>query len=791
MSELIKTFTFGRNTLKRSVTESAVSAIRSIQRVEQGVDLTILKRDDNGSYNVIRDLISFAGVVERHEGTGRVSRLGEIYKSLHERNKEDAWRWLITRSLWLYVVPNGTDAAVNDVSRRLGISFSFFRTMLGILWHTYSLRGTERFLYYEELCATLADDSVWNRPAEELFDNIREQRKLKGGAPASDRSLLGDLEDEYEIPRDNLNTVLNKAFQQTGLFEYARHGARITGIAISSSLDSVLHNRIRFVLDNPVTYDGGDWSEYLQPRAADLPQEVSLTVTEVEEEELPSEPLDLIVPEAVAAFKDAGLRFNGELVLRFASSLLTKPFVILTGLSGSGKTKLAQAFAAWICPRHGPEPDAFQVETRVQSDKTEYRVVGSDSVAVEFESPDGTRTAIPIALIKEWISCIREKGFDRSTPPRQIRDAVAETTHYSGQINSFESHLKAAAFALLEHPAVINPPPHYEIVSVGADWTAKESCLGYADALSEGKYVRTSPIVDLILRARSDRASPYFLILDEMNLSHVERYFADFLSAMESGQEIVLHGGLSEMEGVPPRVPLPFNLFIVGTVNVDETTYVFSPKVLDRANSLEFTVEWDAVAAFLSESTQTNLPMIAGSGAKFAKAFVVEAARLDNDVSDPVRLKAEIELLFDVLGLHGSGFGFRTVKEISRFMYFHHKLSTSEWEFDSAMDAQVCQKILPKLNGSRRRLEPILCALAVLCYRPHDWDSQAQILANRDELFDESKRAGTLEDEQLHPILSPTSFGPASKASYAVSFAKIERMLRRLTTEGFASFAEA
>jgi hypothetical protein len=403
MSELIKAFTFGRNTLKRTITESAVAAIKNIQRVENGVDLTVLKRDDNGAYNVIRDLISFAGVVERQDGTGRVTRLGEIYKSLHDRNREAAWRWLITRSLWLYVVPNGTDAAVNAVSKRLDVSFSFFRTMLGLLWHMYGLPGNERFLYYEELCAILADDSAWNRSAEELFVNIRERRKLKGGGPASDRSLLGDLEDEYEIPRDNLNTVLNKAFQQTGLFEYAHYGARIIGIAVSSSLDSVLQNRIRFVLDNPVTYAGGEWSEYLQPRPLDLPQEVSLAVTEVEEEAPPPESLDKLVSEAVAAFKAAGLRFSEDMVLRFAASLLTKGFVILTGLSGSGKTKLAQAFAAWICPRHGAEPDVFRPGSMIEADRTHYRVVGSDSVAVEFESQDGTRTVLPRGLIKEWV----------------------------------------------------------------------------------------------------------------------------------------------------------------------------------------------------------------------------------------------------------------------------------------------------------------------------------------------------------------------------------------------------
>ena len=73
-----------------------------------------------------------------------------------------------------------------------------------------------------------------------------------------------------------------------------------------------------------------------------------------------------------------------------------------------------------------------------------------------------------------------------------------------------------------------------------------------------------------------------------MNLSHVERYFADFLSAIESYEEIPLYGNNESLN-------LPDNLFTIGTVNVDETTYMFSPKVLDRANTIEFETltAWD------------------------------------------------------------------------------------------------------------------------------------------------------------------------------------------------------
>src|SRR5205823_4057895 len=111
--------------------------------------------------------------------------------------------------------------------------------------------------------------------------------------------------------------------------------------------------------------------------------------------------------------------------------------------------------------------------------------------------------------------------------------------------------------------------------------------LGYRDALDSTKYQRpANGALDLLLHAQVNLDQPHFLILDEMNLSHVERYFSDILSALESGEPLALHSGNDDIEKVPPRLALPANLFIVGTVNVDETTYMFSPKVLDRANVL-------------------------------------------------------------------------------------------------------------------------------------------------------------------------------------------------------------
>lgn len=341
----------------------------------------------------------------------------------------------------------------------------------------------------------------------------------------------------------------------------------------------------------------------------------------------------------VADAKSAKLTLTPELPINFIASLLTKPFLILTGLSGSGKTKVAQAFATWI-----------------SSNEQQYRVV-----------------------------------------------------------------------------------------AVGADWTSNENILGYQDALNVGTYRKPSNgALDLLLRAEVDPLQPYFLILDEMNLSHVERYFADVLSAIESGQDIALHSSPEKLKSddndkvlVPSKVKLPRNLFIIGTVNVDETTYMFSPKVLDRANVIEFRANATDIGVFLDSPSKIDIELIAGKGSTYAKALVANAfAEASLSPETASKVKEALTRIFLDLSSIGAEFGFRTAHEISRFFFFHQKLSDTNWDFHHALDAQILQKLLPKLHGSERRLGGVLKALADFCDSNQCPASLAKIRRMQDRLKD-------------------------------------------------------
>ena len=136
-----------------------------------------------------------------------------------------------------------------------------------------------------------------------------------------------------------------------------------------------------------------------------------------------------------------------------------------------------------------------------------------------------------------------------------------------------------------------------DLISVRPDWMDNKGFLGFYNILDQ-KY-HSTPLLDFILNAKANSHKPYFVILDEMNLAKVEYYFSDFLSIMESrtvdnpdGEKIHLHSleeaKTHEGRKIPQKIRIPRNLFFTGTVNVDETTYMFSPKVLDRANVMEF-----------------------------------------------------------------------------------------------------------------------------------------------------------------------------------------------------------
>ena len=259
----------------------------------------------------------------------------------------------------------------------------------------------------------------------------------------------------------------------------------------------------------------------------------------------------------------------------------------------------------------------------------------------------------------------------------------------------------------------------YKIVPVGANWTDNTNIIGYYNVITN-EY-QSTPAYDFIQKAENDSGNPYFLILDEMNLSHVERYFADFLSAIESKEEIPLYGE-------DRTIKLPENIFIIGTVNVDETTYMFSPKVLDRANTIEFNT-LDAID-YMNNNINTDdfngnieylqSPLIdsdiSNLNIEELKDILFNISYEGNSLWDI--LANELTIFQKTLKSSGFDFGFRVINEILRFMIVSWKYENSPTEWDNwqrYFDAQIKQKILPKLHGSEKAIGEVLIKLFNNC----------------------------------------------------------------------------
>jgi len=156
----------------------------------------------------------------------------------------------------------------------------------------------------------------------------------------------------------------------------------------------------------------------------------------------------------------------------------------------------------------------------------------------------------------------------------------------------------------------------YKQIAVKPDWSDSTDLFGHVNL--DNKFV-PGAIIEFIKKAADDPDKlPHILCLDEMNLARVEYYFSDFLSIMETRDwdedEIVTdnlvpkicYSGDEEAEKMYSSLMIPENLYIVGTVNMDETTFPFSKKVLDRANTIEFSyVNLDLPNEILSDAAET------------------------------------------------------------------------------------------------------------------------------------------------------------------------------------------
>jgi len=274
-----------------------------------------------------------------------------------------------------------------------------------------------------------------------------------------------------------------------------------------------------------------------------------------------------------------------------------------------------------------------------------------------------------------------------------------------------------------------NCPRNFCMVQVKPNWHDSSDLIGYVSRINGEKYV-VGPFLRFIAKAVKDPKRPYFLCLDEMNLAPVEQYFAEYLSVIESRK---LQDGHIETDPIVPyenteaygslidqlfdsdeerkaykteeggkRLTIPENLFVVGTVNMDETTFSFSRKVLDRA----MTIEMNAV--------DLKGGLEAGGSAEFG--YIGED--LMGDAAEGKDIYADNQTLCDdiitYLGkvneiLEGTPFkiAYRTRNEFLLYAVnrLHFATDSELWQ---TLDEMTSMKILSRIEGDNERCEHVL-----------------------------------------------------------------------------------
>lgn len=290
----------------------------------------------------------------------------------------------------------------------------------------------------------------------------------------------------------------------------------------------------------------------------------------------------------------------------------------------------------------------------------------------------------------------------------------------------------------------LHKPANFELIQVKPNWHNSLEVVGYKSNIGGAHYEYT-PFVEFVARAWKEPEVPFFLCLDEMNLAPVEQYFAEFLSAIESrsiengfyetdpiikpfesfdtkddegnvidklSDRMIAHlVGKLDTQGkseIADRfrtkgLTLPQNLLVMGTVNMDETTFSFSRKVLDRAMSVVMNeVEYDK---FFSGESENDVAEMDDNTRKLLIDRPIRGLEAEDNESNTV--KEFLTNINEVLEDTPFKLGYRAANEALLYVSAAHKFN-SEVDIHAALDEFTMMKILSRIEGDKRSIGNLL-----------------------------------------------------------------------------------
>lgn len=360
----------------------------------------------------------------------------------------------------------------------------------------------------------------------------------------------------------------------------------------------------------------------------------------------------------------------------------------------------------------------------------------------------------------------------------------------------------------------LHSPANFELIQVKPNWHNSMDVIGYLSNIPSPHYVFT-PFIEFIVKAWQHPEVPFFLCLDEMNLAPVEEYFAEFLSAIESrsfeGEEYLTDPIIKPFNSFgedvaktmvntlfpnftagdtesaitkvikhfrTKGVTLPKNLIVIGTVNMDETTFSFSRKVLDRAMSVEMNeVNYDS---FLTDTTDDDLKAIVKAFEQNDEADLnallvdrhIEAREIIDDLGDDAKFTIDYLKRINAL-LEGTPFklGYRAANEA--LIYIQASYELGQTDRIAALDNFTLMKILSRIEGDETKLKIT------------DSEADKERIAKAEVNVDEAKQYGDLNILTALRQIITNQLGEQDKLH---SVKKIDSMLSQLKRDHFVSF---
>ena len=423
------------------------------------------------------------------------------------------------------------------------------------------------------------------------------------------------------------------------------------------------------------------------------------------------------------------------------------------------------------------------------SDRRRVRIFWSSDLALRLASYQNIDTAEAVFKKNgDHVYQLTMKGdeetVDVKSQIKQIKEYIASKgfSYTDGLIENFYLSLKSKPFVILAGTSGTGKTrlvrlfaeaigAAFEAVPVRPDWSDSTDLFGHVDL--NGRFV-PGKILDFLWKAQNNLEKPYILCLDEMNLARVEYYLSDFLSVIETREfkdgHISSDPLITEKDfGTDPNalkkygeIRFPENLYIVGTVNMDETTFPFSRKVLDRANTIEFNYV-DLIPSWDEAAEEVNRIELKNDFLR-SKYLLLQNCPLSEHEAI-LGVCNDLEKINQILQKANAHVGYRVRDEI--IFYLLNNKAAGLLDESTAMDNEILQKVLPRIQGSSASVKNMLC------------DLFKEIAGDYEEYQTESNNTA----ERMLDLLRKNDH-----VKYPRSAEKIAFMMRRFEEDGFTSY---